>query len=57
MESLSAHNPVINACEYAKWIRQYNFSMVAENSRPDSINKGFKDYFTIASDYIRAIHY
>jgi broad specificity phosphatase PhoE len=52
----SASNPIINACEYTKWIRRYNFSDVAINSRPETINEQFKSLYTLSSDLKRAIH-
>ena len=52
----SANNPIINACEYTQWIRQYNFSDVAINSRPETINEQFKSIYTLSSDLKRAIH-
>lgn len=52
----SADNPIVNACEYTKWIRRYNFSNVAKNSRPESINNQYKSFYTISSDLKRAIH-
>ena len=52
----SANNPVVNACEYSKWIRRYNFSAVAKHSRPKIINTQYKAFYLVASDYKRAIH-
>ncbi len=52
----SADNPIVNACEYTKWIRRYNYSNVAENSRPESINNQYKSFYTLSSDLKRAIH-
>jgi len=52
----SATNPVINACEYTKWIRRYNFSDVAQDSRPENINEQYKDFHIVSSDFKRAIH-
>ncbi|MDO6488383.1 histidine phosphatase family protein [Colwellia sp. 6_MG-2023] len=52
----SANNPMVNAAEYAKWIRRYNFSDVADNSRPKSINTNYISQYTISSDLKRAIH-
>ncbi len=52
----SATNPVINSCEYTKWVRRYNFSDVAKNSRPESINEQYKSFHIVSSDLKRAIH-
>lgn len=52
----SANNPVVNACEYTKWVRRYNFSDVAKSSRPESVNDHYKSFYTISSDLPRAIH-
>lgn len=52
----SANNPTVNACEYTKWIRRYNSSEVAKNSRPESVNEQYKSFYTISSDLKRAIH-
>jgi len=52
----SANNPIVNAAEYAKWIRRYNFSDIADNSRPESINVDYISDYIISSDLKRAIH-
>ena len=52
----SANNPVLDACDYTKWIRRYNASKVAINSRPESINDKYKHFYTLSSDLKRAIH-
>lgn len=52
----SANNPIVDACEYTKWIRRYNFSDVAKNSRPVSINAQYKSFYIVSSDLKRAIH-
>jgi broad specificity phosphatase PhoE len=52
----TANNPLVGACDYTKWIRRYNFSDVATNSRPESINKQYKTFYSLSSDLIRAIH-
>lgn len=52
----SAKNVVLNAPEYAKWIRRYNFSDVSKKSRPDVLNKDISIYYLISSDFKRAIH-
>jgi len=52
----SADSPALNATDYTKWIRRYNFSNVDETSRPDIINADLKEYYLIASDFTRAIH-
>lgn len=52
----SADNLLVNASGYAKWIRHYNFSDVALNSRPESIEQRFKSFYSISSDLIRAVH-
>ena len=52
----SANNPIINAHEYIKWIRRYNSSDVAKNSRPEYINDRYKSFYVVSSDLKRAIH-
>jgi broad specificity phosphatase PhoE len=52
----SADNPVIDVCEYTHWIRRYNASDVAKNSRPKNINEHYKYFYTVSSDLKRAIH-
>ena len=53
---ISADNPIIDACEYTNWIRRYNSSKVAKNSRPENVNDQYKSFYTISSDLNRAIH-
>ncbi len=52
----SAKNPILDACEYTKWIRRYNFSDVAKSSRPETINAQYESFYTVSSDLKRAIH-
>jgi broad specificity phosphatase PhoE len=52
----SASSPAINACDYTKWIRRYNFSDVAQDSRPESVNERYKSFYIVSSDFKRAIH-
>ena len=52
----SANNPVLNASEYTKWIRRYNFSDVSKQSRPEVINTELKSSYLISSHFSRAIH-
>jgi broad specificity phosphatase PhoE len=52
----SADNPILNACQYAHWIRRYNASKVATNSRPKNIDNEYKYFYTLSSDLKRAIH-
>jgi len=52
----SATNPKINATDYAKWIRRYNASDVSADSRPTSINPEYQSYYTLSSDFKRALH-
>jgi broad specificity phosphatase PhoE len=52
----SANNPTLDACEYTKWIRRYNFSDVAKSSRPETINAQYESFYTVSSDLKRAIH-
>jgi len=52
----SAKNTVLNACEYTRWIRRYNFSDVSDKSRPEVINNNLESYFLVSSDFNRAIH-
>ncbi|OUR63727.1 hypothetical protein A9Q74_00055 [Colwellia sp. 39_35_sub15_T18] len=52
----SANNPVLNAVDFTKWVRRYNFSDVAKNSRPESILDEYKSHYVVSSDLERAIH-
>ena len=52
----SADNPKVNACEYTRWVRRYNHSLVASDSRPDCINDSYKSFYTVSSDLKRAVH-
>jgi len=52
----STDSPALNSSNYTKWIRRYNFSNVAENSRPENINTDLKSYYLISSHFNRAIH-
>lgn len=52
----SASNPSINASEYVHWIRQYNLSDVAQDSRPEYINEQYQSFYLVSSDFKRAIH-
>lgn len=52
----SAHSDVVNAVDYVKWVRKYNFSDVAINSRPDSKHSDIDGFYRISSDFNRAIH-
>jgi broad specificity phosphatase PhoE len=52
----SANNPIVDACEYTQWIKRYNTSNVAQDSRPEKINNDFKSFYTLSSDLNRAIH-
>ncbi len=51
----SANNPVLNAVDFTKWIRRYNFSNVSKHSRPEYIKDEFKSHFIVSSDLLRAI--
>ncbi|PKI15962.1 histidine phosphatase family protein [Colwellia sp. 12G3] len=52
----SANNPKVNAAQYANWIRRYNASHVASNSRPKFISKRYTSFYSLSSDLNRAIH-
>lgn len=52
----SANNSVVNAVNFTKWVRRYNFSDVADNSRPEIISDEYKSYYIVSSDLVRAIH-
>lgn len=52
----SADNPIMDVCGYAHWIRRYNASKVAKNSRPETVNDDYKSFYAISSDLKRAIH-
>ncbi|NQY89813.1 MAG: phosphoglycerate mutase family protein [Colwellia sp.] len=52
----SADNPIIDASEYTRWIRRYNFSDIAKDSRPEKINDNYKSFYIVSSDLKRAIH-
>jgi broad specificity phosphatase PhoE len=46
----------IDASAFVKWVRQYNFSEVAEYSRPKAIDRQFGSYYVVSSDLKRAKH-
>jgi len=52
----SANNPTVSAGEYTQWIRRYNLSGVAPNSRPNCIKERYQSFNAISSDLKRAIH-
>ncbi|WP_246129162.1 histidine phosphatase family protein [Colwellia demingiae] len=52
----SANNPVLNAVDFTKWVRRYNFSDVSTNSRPERILDEYKSHYIVSSDLERAIH-
>jgi len=52
----SAHNPVLSASGYTKWIKRYNASNVSEKSRPQNKLKLNSSSLIISSDLKRAIH-
>lgn len=52
----SANSPILNAAEYTQWIRRYNFSDVAADSRPENNAVNINNHYLIASDFKRAIH-
>jgi broad specificity phosphatase PhoE len=52
----SADNAVVGAAEYTKWIRRYNCSDVATDSRPDTKDVNKKSCYVVSSDFKRAIH-
>ncbi|WP_252730455.1 histidine phosphatase family protein [Colwellia sp. E2M01] len=53
---MSAINPVLNAADYTQWVKRYNASMVADNSRPKVIDQQFNSFYCVASDLKRAVH-
>jgi len=52
----SANNPILNASEFTKWVRRYNASDVASDSRPNTILQNINSYYVVSSDLKRAIH-
>jgi len=52
----AANNPIVDACGYKNWVKRYNFSYVAENSRPANLNTQYKSFYIVSSDLKRAIH-
>ncbi|MBL4765625.1 MAG: phosphoglycerate mutase family protein [Colwellia sp.] len=52
----SADNPIIAAAEYTRWIRRYNFSDIAKDSRPEKVNDKYKSFYIVSSDLKRAVH-
>ncbi len=50
------YDAIIGASAYVKWIRQYNFSKVAEYSRPKAIDRQICSYYLVSSDLTRAKH-
>ena len=53
---VAADNPRLSAVGFARWIRRYNASQVAVESRPAHINSEVQQYHALSSDLTRAIH-
>jgi broad specificity phosphatase PhoE len=52
-----ADNKLVNSAGFAKWVKNYNHSLVAHDSRPiESLGTDYADYFIVSSDLPRAIH-
>ncbi|MBU2978750.1 phosphoglycerate mutase family protein [Alteromonas sp. C1M14] len=50
-------NKRVNSAGFANWVRNYNHSLVADDSRPITpLAADYGDYFTVSSDLPRAIH-
>ncbi|MFC3120467.1 hypothetical protein [Agaribacter flavus] len=52
----SADSPSLCASGYLKWLRRYNKSDVMIHSRPKNIEEEFKRYYSVSSDFTRAVH-
>ncbi|NQZ89518.1 MAG: histidine phosphatase family protein [Colwellia sp.] len=52
----SENNPILNAVDFTKWVRRYNFSDVSKNSRPANKVDEYKSHYIVSSDLERAIH-
>ena len=52
----AANNPLLSASGYANWIRRYNASDIALNSRPEDEMIDCDPYYVISSDLKRAMH-
>lgn len=52
----AANNPIVDAYGYKNWVKQYNLSYVAKNSRPAHLNTRYKSFYIVSSDLKRAIH-
>lgn len=52
----SATNPTVNALGYTQWVRRYNASDVAQESRPETFNEQLRSCYAVSSDLTRAIH-
>jgi len=52
----SANNRTFGAVDYLKWIRQYNLSDVASDSRPLFKIENLNSYYLVSSHLNRAIH-
>ena len=52
----STDSPKVNALEYTQWIRRYNLSPIAEDSRPNKLRPELASYYVMSSDIKRAIH-
>lgn len=52
-----SENRRLNSAGFAGWVRNYNHSLVANDSFPTApLGLDYGDYFTVASDLPRAIH-
>lgn len=52
----TATSEPLNASEYAKWVRRYDLSDVADDSRPDYQVEALSDCYIVSSQLNRAIH-
>jgi broad specificity phosphatase PhoE len=52
-----SENVLVNSAGFANWVKNYNHSLVADDSRPaKSLETDYFDYYIVSSDLPRAIH-
>lgn len=53
----NAHSAKLNSAGFANWVKNYDHSLVAEDSHPNYQQlESYKQYYAVSSDLPRAIH-
>ena len=54
---LNAGNALLNAAGFANWVKNYNHSLVSEQSSPCKFSQAkYNDHYLVSSDLPRAVH-